>query len=236
MDLSPPFLFTRKYYSIRIVHVQHFQLYTITSFEKFLSSSPAYAPSSELDPPRRLADAPRHPPPELPLLLTGIFVLVLPERDGHVLVLVHVHDLPLHRHEEQHAEVHEQYRPEDGHVEDREERHRQRREDPARARVPKFELRQPPRERAILLPLLGRGGQAEAVVAAPPHVRGIVERAQEGDEILQEEYAQTVSDDEVSLDQVDPQEEEGEDDGEEYPPRHDVDGRFVQPVLDGPSH
>jgi len=64
------------------------------------------------------------------------------------------------------------------------------------------------------------------------HVGGIVERAEEGDEVVEEEDAESVRYDEVALDEVDAEEEEGEEDGEGDPSGDYVDGRFVEPVLE----
>lgn len=45
--------------------------------------------------------------------------------ERQVAILDHVLDLAFHGHREQHQPVQQEYRPEDGHVEDREQRHRQ---------------------------------------------------------------------------------------------------------------
>ena len=69
----------------------------------------------------------------------------------HVLVLDHVFDLPLHGDEEEHEPVHEEDGPEDGHVEEGEEGHRQADHEGLAAGVPKLELRQPTHEGLVLL-------------------------------------------------------------------------------------
>jgi len=59
---------------------------------------------------------------------------------------------------------------------------------------------------------------------------------EKGNEIVQEENTQSVGNNEISLNEVNAKEEEGQDDGEGYPPGDDVNGGFVKPVLDGSSN
>ena len=71
---------------------------------------------SLISPPR-----PAHPPAEL--LLTSPFNFGLAPANRHVLVLIHVHNLPLHGEEEKEDKVEEENRPEYGDVEDGDECH-----------------------------------------------------------------------------------------------------------------
>jgi len=84
------------------------------------------------------------------------------QRERDIPVLDHVPDLPPHRHEKERAEVDEQDRPEDGHVEQREQRGDEREPDAARARPPELEFGQPALEGAELVGALGgEGGPLE---------------------------------------------------------------------------
>ncbi|EJK67148.1 hypothetical protein THAOC_11857, partial [Thalassiosira oceanica] len=65
----------------------------------------------------------------------------------------------------------------------------------------------------------------------PPHVRGVLERAEERDEVVQQEYPEAVGHDEVALHEVYAQEDEGQRDGERHPPRENVYGGLVEPIL-----
>lgn len=56
-------------------------------------------------------------------------------------MLIHVHDLPFHCHEEQDKEVHQQDWPKDGNVKHRKESHDYGRECTPRTRQPKLEFR-----------------------------------------------------------------------------------------------
>lgn len=166
-----------------------------------------------------------------PLLCPRTLVLGLAPADGDVFVLVHVRNLPPHGHEEEYSKVHDQYRPKHRHVEHGEERHEEARDGPLGHREPELELRQLPREGPVLLALGFRRGEGRA---GPVVDLLQVQRRQEQDEVVEEVNSQPIRDDEVSLDQVNSQEEQGQTHGEADPSRHHVDGRLVQPVLDRP--
>mmetsp|Transcript_4990 Transcript_4990/g.13239 ORF Transcript_4990/g.13239 Transcript_4990/m.13239 type:complete len:206 (+) Transcript_4990:173-790(+) len=159
------------------------------------------------------------------LLHSGVLVLGFSEADWDVLVLVHVHDLSLHGHEEEHEEVHEEDGPEDRHIEDREEGHDYTRANALGACQPELELRQPSRERSEFLAFIRCRWQTW------PGILRVLQRRQEGDEVVQQKNPQPVRDDEVSLDEVHSQEEQCQQHHEGDPTWHNMNRRLVQPVL-----
>ena len=88
-------------------------------------------------------------------LHTSVLVLGLAKRNWDIFVLVHVHDLSLHGHEEEDEKVHEQYWPEHGNIKDGKEGHDDTGSCPSRTRQPEFELGQSPCKRPVLF---GVGG------------------------------------------------------------------------------
>lgn len=144
----------------------------------------------------------------------------LAEGEGHVAVLDHVLDLFPHwrgewvskiktrmmeykqpqslltREDKQDDPVHNEDRPEDGHVKNAEPAAQERDANGARGRVPELELGQPADERPELLVLLGRQAASRAVLHLV--VEGLVGRVelgrQEGEEQVEQVDAQTVGD------------------------------------------
>ena len=79
-------------------------------------------------------------------------------------MLVHMHDLPLHCHEKQHEEVHQQDRPKDRNIKDGEEGHDYAGAHSSRTRQPEFELGQSSGKRSVFLAFVVSPGQTGHIV------------------------------------------------------------------------
>ena len=136
----------------------------------------------------------------------------------------HVLDLLLHRHEEQHEPVHQQYRPKHRDVEDWHERHEERDDEGPDAPVPELKLRQPSDER---LELLGAcRGQCGAVR------RGIDLRREEPDDQVEVVYAQAVRHDVVAVQKGEPKDVDHHHHREGAPSLLEMGHGLVQVVLE----
>lgn len=136
----------------------------------------------------------------------------------------------LTRKDEQHEPVHDQYRPEDRHVEDLEPAAPERNDDSAGGRVPELELGQSADEGAELLVLLGGERPDRAVLHVVVH--GLVGRVelglQEGEEQVEQVDAERVCDDVPALRDEDADEEEEDGDAGADPPVEDKGRRLVE--------
>ena len=130
---------------------------------------------------------------------TGILVFRLSPADRNVLVLVHVHDLSFHCHEEQDEKVHEQYRPKDGNVKDGKEGHDNGGSRSPGASHPKFELWKSSGKRSVFFSFFCGRGQSRLVFIG----LWVFQWRQKGDEVVQQKDSQAIRHNEISLHQVD---------------------------------
>jgi len=150
-------------------------------------------------------------------------------------VLVHVHNLSFHGHEEKDKKIQQEYGPKDGHVKDGKERHPDGIQHALGAGQPEFEFGEAAGKRSKLFAFFGRGGQCGTVVVTVGAAHGtwIFQRTEKGNEIVEQVDAQSVGHNEIALDEIDAQEKYGQQDRKTDPPRSQVNGGFVQPVLYG---
>jgi len=128
---------------------------------------------------------------------TGVLATLWPwlaERERNVSIFDHVPNLSFHGEHEQHNEIHNEYRPEHGNVEELKECTTHRNEDRLRCRVPKLELGQSSHERSKLFSLSGRQRWATLFVFAIHFPGGIDFGCEKGDEQIQMIDAERVGD------------------------------------------
>eukprot|EP01137_Pigoraptor_chileana_P003656 Opistho-2@44149 len=148
-----------------------------------------------------------------------------------ILVLDHVADLALHRDRKQHEKIHNEYGPEDGDVEEREECKHRRHNDRLGCSVPKLELWEPANERAKLLVGLSRERRAVLLFVVVIVHRRINARRQKGNEQIQQIYAQSISHNVPALDKVHTQRVEKRKHSSEGPSCGHVGRRVIQQLL-----
>lgn len=160
------------------------------------------------------------------MLHPRILVLSFTKAERDIFVLVHVHNLSLHRHEKQHPKVHQQDRPEHWHIKHGEECHHYADARPPSACQPELELWKTSCKWSELLGLVIRLRECWT------RIHRVIERREECNEIVQEEDAEAIRDYKVPLDDVNPEKENRQDNEEKCPPRDYVDGGFIEPILD----
>jgi len=129
---------------------------------------------------------------------SSILIFRFSPADRYIFVLVHVHDLSLHCHEEQDEKVHQQDRPEHRNIKHRKESHDYGSECTPRTRKPKLKFRETSGKWPIFFAL------AYCCRKALPAIAGVFQRWQKSNEVVQKENSQTVGNDKISLNIVDP--------------------------------
>uniref|UniRef100_A0A1J3HUD5 Uncharacterized protein n=1 Tax=Noccaea caerulescens TaxID=107243 RepID=A0A1J3HUD5_NOCCA len=140
-------------------------------------------------------------------------IFLFADAERNVLVLDHVGDLASHGEDKENDPVANQYRPEDGNIKDREERHQKGYAECFGHGVPEFKLRQSADKWLELVRATSRQRSS---------IRGfelrINERGQEPNEQIQEVDTKTIRDDVESMNGVNPQTVDKKDDKRSNPP------------------